>query len=221
MIALVVMTDGRREYIARTIPSALEQLRGPITRRIIHDDSGDPTYRAWLRSEFPSFEIVETPGRSGFSGAYASAWSFLAEHVLEPWIFSTEDDFTFNRPVDLAAMARVLEANPHVVQLALRRQAWNETERFAGGVVEASPDAYVDVEDGDDRWLEHRLFFTTNPALYRRALVDGGWPDGKHSEGLFTHRVLRDPVARFGYWGPRTDPPWVEHIGVERKGTAY
>ena len=52
VIVLLVMTDGRRACIEQTIPSALAQLDGPISLRVIHDDSGDASYRMWLRKRF-------------------------------------------------------------------------------------------------------------------------------------------------------------------------
>lgn len=221
MIGLLVMTDGRRECIARTIPSALEMLKGTISFGVIHDDSGDRDYRRWLLREFPDFEVRSTPGRSGFGGAIRSAWSYFSTVPGLTYVFHLEDDFTFNRPVDLNAMRRILNARPYLVQLALRRQPWNDEERRAGGIVEQHPDDYEQQVDGFDVWLEHRRFFTTNPSLYRRSLLDVGWPDTAQSEGMFTHKLLADPDARFGFWGSRTSGEWVHHIGSQRVGTGY
>jgi hypothetical protein len=220
VIVLVVMTDGRRECITRAIPSLLANVQGPITYQVIHDDSGDPGYQDWLRAAFPAFEVIHTPRRSGFGGAYANAWRYLAD-LPQRFVFSVEDDFIYERPVDLLAMAEVLDWYPYLRQVALRRQAWNADERTAGGVVELHPGAYAARADGGNHWLEHRQFFTTNPSLFRTELCDHGWPPVEHSEGVFTHRLLEDPVARFAYWGERTDGPWVTHIGHQRAGVSY
>lgn len=216
MIVLAVMTDGRRECIEQTIPS-LDLLAGPITTRMIHDDSGDAEYRRWLRRTFPDWQLVETPGRSGFDGAYRSVRGWLARETTEPFIFSTEDDFVINGPVDLRAMMTVLDANAHVVQLVLKRQAWNESERAAGGIIEQHPDDYEQC----DGWVEHRRFWSTNPSLFRRDNLTHQWPKGAHSEGRFTYQLLADPDVRFAFWGHRDDPPRVEHIGHQRVGTGY
>lgn len=222
-VALLVMTDGRVDCIDQAIPSALEHLQGPITRRTIHDDSGDPDYRAWLRRRFGAlgFEVIYHPaGRQGFGGAYRNAWRFLTQ-CHELYVFSTEDDFTFNRPVDLGAVADVLDRFPHLVQLALRRQPWNDQERAAGGIVEQHPHDYTEHYWNGHRWLEHRRFLTTNPSMFRRALCARGWPDVEHSEGVFTHQLIEDPEVRFGFWGSRDSGEAVTHIGVERVGTGY
>jgi hypothetical protein len=228
MIALLVITDGRRDCITRTIASAQEHLVGPITRRVIYDDSGDLTNRAWLRVTFPDFEIAYHPeGRQGFGGAIRAAWAVLLDGT-ERFVFHLEDDFTFGRYVNLEAMAHVLDHRPHLAQLALRRQPWNDTERAAGGVVETNPESYLDAEDADGypageslAWLEHRLFFTTNPSLYRTDLCQRGWPLGAQSEGFFSAGLFLDPTVRCAYWGRRNDEPWVIHIGKERNGIGY
>lgn len=224
-VLLLVMTDGRRNCIEQAIPHALTHLDGPLKRKVIHDDSGDAYYQSWLAEQFPDFEQIRTPGRSGFGGAIRNAWDHLnrtAEDDQCRYVFHLEDDFVIERNVDLSAMAACLQVFPHLVQLALRRQPWNDEERAAGGIVESHPNDYQDRRRGIDiRWLEHRRFFTTNPSLYRRSLCWRGWPDGDHSEGLFTHELLEDPDTRFGFWGARNSGEWVTHIGTERAGTGY
>lgn len=246
MIALLVMTDGRRELFERTMKSAFANLTpwSEIGEVWVHDDSGDPAYQDWLAlytlqmfgSGFPQWHLV-TQQRSGFAGAIRNAWSWLRKDSQADYVFHLEDDFLFNRPVPLPAMRAVLDACPNLVQLALRRQAWNDVERVAGGVVESRADQYAEREmyvqvdrsnlpHGVDyiqqHWLEHRLFFTTNPSLYRRSLIDEGWPDTPHSEGEFTQRILRDrPAWRFGFYGARNSGEWVHHIGEVRAGNGY
>lgn len=219
MIDVLVMTDGRRDCITETIASARDNLYGPIDAWWIHDDSGDPDYRDWL--ETFRLPIIGGATRSGFGGAIRSAWRHLRTSDAR-FVFHLEDDFTFNRPVDLAAMADVLDANPHLVQLALRRQPWNAAEVAAGGFIEQHPDAYIDRTDGEHEWLEHTGFFTTNPSLYRRSLLDEGWPDGDQSEGRFALNMMqRHPGWRFGYWGGRNSGEAVTHIGNVRSGVGY
>jgi hypothetical protein len=233
MIALLVMTDGRRECITRTVPSALAEL-GPaalITERWIHDDSGDPGYRRFLRDRFPAelgWTVVgPTAGRSGFGGAIRSAWQCLRASSEARYIFHLEDDFTFRRSVNLAAMAQLLDDRPWLLQVALRRQPWNADERAAGGIVEQHPADYHErrlLLPGGElvEWLEHRRFFTTNPCLYRRDLVDfTDWPDGSDSEGRYSIDRFKDPDAVAGFFGSRDSGEWVEHIGRDRVGTGY
>lgn len=223
MIALLVMTDGRRDCIEPTLASASTNLSGSITERWIHDDSGDLDYADWLDDTFPGWRIIHTPGRSGFAGAIRSAWSSLLGSSTADHVFHLEDDFTFNRPVELDDLARTLDRQPHLVQLAFRRQPWNRQERRAGGIVEMHPDDYTERSDGEAVWLEHRRNFTTNPSLYRRSLIaDHDWPEGAESEGRFGIDLMAEhPDWRFAYWGSRDSGEWVTHIGHQRIGTGY
>lgn len=221
-IVLLVFTDGR-DYIYETIPSALAHLHGPITRKVIYDDSGDALNRSRLHDAFPTFVIAHSPeGRLGFGGAIRFMWRYLSAWGEQPYVFHLEDDFTFSRDVNLEAMIAVLDKNPHLAQLALRRQPWNDEERAAGGVVELRPDTYADCFDGKNDWLEHSNFLTTNPSLYRRALCSQGWPEDPHSEGKMGAqlRAISDQV-RFGFWGARDSGEWVRHVGLERAGHGY
>lgn len=228
---LLVITDGRRDCIKRTIPSALANLRAGWGSRIIYDDSANATHRRWLVETFGplGFDVIWKPGapRQGFGGAIRAAWRYIDEQVGNDdgdYIFHLEDDFLFSRPVDVYDLATVLEHRPMLTQLALRRQPWNEEERAAGGIVELHPDDYEEhrlVIGGRERvWLEHSRHFTTNPSLYRRSLTWRDWPEGADSEGRFGI-ALKTEGRTFGYWGSRTSGEWVEHIGHERVGVGY
>lgn len=235
-IALLVMTDGRDGLLERTIASARENLRGNVTERWIHDDGGGSLHGAYLDHQYPDFcRVPSHEWRRGFGGAIDAAWRHLARYSTADYVFHLEDDFTFNRIVDLDAMAKVLINTPKLAQMALRRQAWNDAERAAGGVIEQHPDAYAQVAMVPDRhgdemycWLEHDLFFTTNPCLYPRrwpipsegVTVTAPWPSGPNSEGRYGIR-LREAGYRFGFWGRREDAPWVHHIGDARAGHGY
>lgn len=214
-VCLIVVTHGRRDCIARSIPSALANLRGlPITRRVITDDSGDIEYQAWLRLTFPDFEVVH--GKPGGFAANVIRGRKAAIASGQRWVFWLEDDFTFDRPVPLGQMAATLDADPTLTQMALRRQAWFPAELEVGGFVEQNPDAYTDTPWG----MRHGLFFTTNPHLVSRSfLIENEWPKRAGSEMAFSRQVLTDGRAS-GYWGPRTAEPWVQHFG-ERTGSGY
>lgn len=222
MIALLIMTDGRLDYLRQTVASAHAALEGDILERWMFDDSGDDEHRDLLQEEFPEFTLLHAGPRQGFGGAIRQAWSYLHTHSVADYVFHLEGDFTFNEVIRLDDLVTILNYRPHLAQVALRRQAWNDTEKKAGGIVEANPGDYVTHLDRDNRvWLEHKLFFTTNPCLYRMSLVDQfEWPDGPNSEGRFGIKV-REHGYNFAFFGPREEGPKVHHIGEERKGSGY
>lgn len=216
--ALIVMTDGREEYLKQSVSSAMTMLTGNIVERWMHDDTGDETYRDRLRAQYPTFSHIGDGPRKGFGGAISHAWKNLKIGSKADFIFHLEDDFVFNREIPLDGMAKVLNENPNVYQMALRRQAWNSEEIKAGGVIERWPDRFHQ-EDG---WILHRMWLTTNPSLYRRSLIERSYPVEEEAEGHFGGQLFsEDPLATCGYWGQKTDDPWVEHIGVKRNGSVY
>lgn len=224
MMTVLVMTDGRLDCLRQSLPSLMTQLHGPVSRWVVHDDTGDAQYHQLLAHHLgPVWELVTTPSRSGFGGAYRHAYDWLVAHDDAGYVFSTEDDFVLTRPVDLMAMAQVLAERDHLTQLALRRQPWNPIEKAAGGIVESRPTDYTDRSDTDGHeWLEHRVFHTTNPSLLPRwVLAEHRWPTGPRSEGVFSADVFSNPETRAGYWGSRASGEWCHHIGHTRVGRGY
>lgn len=226
---LLVMTDGRRSCISRSIPSALEMLSPVPMTRLIWNDSEDPDYASWLQQQFVplGFQIGGDLRRRGFGGAIQAAWMNLRTIADTSSIVHAEDDFIFTRPIPLDRMQAQLDAHPYLLQMALRRQPVNDNEIAAGGIVEQQPDSYTECRDGEDAWLEHRVCFTTNPSLYRWKMCLQSWPSGSNSEGNFTHHLLRagvdgmgGEVIRFGFWGARDSGEWCQHIGI-RSGIGY
>lgn len=243
-IALLIMTDGRNDLLKRTIESFAKNVTGNIVDVLVHVDAANPvqalTAERIVRDAAPapvgtSRRLIASSHRSGFGGAIRRAWQFLGHSSTADYVFHLEDDFTFNRPVNLDHLTEVMQAVPELAQMALRRQPWNDAERAAGGVIEQHPDSYVRqstsaAAGGFHHWLRHDRFFTTNPCVYRRRVppaVRGGvredvntWPSGLESEGRYGIR-LRQHGYSFGFWGVREQTPWVEHIGVERIGNGY
>lgn len=232
-VALLIITDGRRECLDRTLRSLTGSWAGSEPDSItVVDDSGNPGYQQWLARRLAPWNanIVSHPERRGFAAAIASGWAAVAG---AQWVVHVEDDFVFKGPFPVADMIQLLTLRPHLAQVSLLRQAVNPTELAAGGLVEAHPGEFVDCVwagafDGPSfRWMEQRLYFTTNPSVYPGSLVDLGWPQEPQSEGIFTHRLrehgfgdVAGPDVRFGVWGTTADAPRVLHIG-ERQGTGY
>jgi len=214
----MVITDGR-ECLFRTLKSARDYLPA-FDRYVLINDCPDPGFGESVQMAWGEFEIVPPRReRRGFGGAIQAGWDVISEMDVD-YVFHLEDDFVFNRDVDLDAMARLLTRSPSVAQVVLRRQAWGPREVEAGGVVEVWPDEYVDQDRWGLQWLQHDLYFSTNPSLYRRELLGLGWPTGSNSEARFTEELVA-AGRHFAFWGRRTDEPWVTHIGEERTGVGY
>lgn len=208
-IALVLIGDGRDDLRKATIASWHAQAR--------EYDLG------------PLINVDDRMHLLGFCGAIRYAWDRLRE--LDPhsfdYVFHLEEDWLFDRAFSIAHMARVLQTEPQVCQVALRRgQAPAETE----AIIDRFPANFRDRHTGilglgrpvrTQAWLEHRLFWTTNPSLYHRSIFeDWDWPEQPRCEARFTDTMLSESRT-FGYWGDRDDAPWITHTGRARTGHGY
>lgn len=206
-VVAVVLTTGRRDTLAATIMSFDESVKGPIGRKVIVvDGTATPEFEGW--------DTVNIRG-GGFGPATAEGMR-VAVGSGQPWVFWCEDDFTFNRPVDIAEMQAEMDSHPDLVQMSLLRQAWYPHERASGGIVEAKPEAF----ERRGKHLRQRDYWTTNPHLTRRLFLAGNeWPTGKWSESQFADRIFSDVDVACGVWGDGT--PWVTHIGETKAGHGY
>lgn len=212
-IVVVVLTNCHpRNTLDRTISSADAMVKGPIERRVVVADGCNP--------KVPGWDVV-TVEAGGFTRATDAALRVAVSSGQE-WVFYSEDDFTFNRPVDLGHMQTLMDENPQMAQLSLLRQAWYEREKKAGGLIEAYGDWQASFVQRDG-WIEHQAYWTTNPALMRRSfLASHPWPLVPNSEPVFGSTLFSsEPGTVAGILGAVGDPPLVTHIGAERAGSGY
>lgn len=225
-VALVVHTGGapetwpdRSAYLRASLASLNERLILPRwERRVIWSDWGDG-FRAELEAiaEEHGFYLPPrlTPERRlGYAGSMQAKWRYIANVVRAPWVFATEDDFTLDRDVDVAALVGVLDARPLVSQVALLRGPLNDRERQAETILGHPCSAF----DRHATHLEHQRFFTCNPSLFRRSLTDRSWPSGHHSEAVYGRALFASGMTA-ALWGQGEQ--WVTHLGDVRAGGPY
>lgn len=213
-VALLLIGDGRDRLRTDTLASFYENVLG----------------------DTPSF-IVEVDDREhllGFAGAIRKGWEQLRQAPGWDFVFHLEEDWQFDRPFRIDRMIDLLECDRRLAQVALRRGPVNAQEERAGGVVEAWPDEYEDgvlypgnqgeldlgLDPVECPFLRHSLYFTTNPSVYSRSLIESfDWPDSEGSEAAFT-ALLRSCNRTFALWGAR-EGTWVTHTGHVRTGVGY
>lgn len=206
-IVVACLTNGTRDTLAKTVESADRMLSGPIGRKVIVADRCAPVFDGW--------DTVKVNGGS-YMKATAKAYD-VALGSGQPWIFFTEDDFTFDRPVDLSQLQTVMGREPRLAQMVLLRQAWYPEELEAGGLIQARQALGQHFRQRDG-WVEHAAFWAQNPMLTTRDFMAAHpWPQRTGSENRFYRGIVdHDPWTVFGMWGQIGDPPLVTHIGVER-----
>lgn len=225
-ITVIVHTGGspetwpeRREYLRRSLASLAENVTGGVIQRVVYSDWGPELQTELTAIVTPHGFYVAGDGHHGYTGSMQRMWKYLAKRAQGSYIFQTEDDFTYPKPVDLTPMVETLRANQHLVQIALLRDAFYQDERETGGVLGWPEPAFTRVGGNGTARLEHRLFWTANPNVFRKSLTATPWPEGHHSETLFGKLLLRDERTRFAFWGDHEE--LTRHIGQVRAGTGY
>lgn len=224
---LVILTHGthrKDDPLERTLYSFMENVQPAPALTYLHQDgAGAPRFGGG----FPTpITIAGDPRPVGFCEATRRCWAAAAAGEQEH-VFWLEHDFEFLRPVNLSEMAFILGGRGgRIAQVSLMRDAANDTERAAGGLAELHRGAFTAHDSGElgivesgFGWLEHGLYFTTNPSLMRRDfMATNPWPDyPEQCEGRFGI----DLAARgYRYAVRGSGEPWVHHIG-ERSGFGY
>ena len=213
---LLIITDERPEYLARTVASAAKHLP-PFDRRLMMDDSGNPEFARYLDVTYPDFEIHHNEHNLGRAATMRKAWNLIAESDAD-FVFHLQNDFVFTGPVPLNDIQAVLERKPRLAQVALLRQPWNDAEKAAGSIyAKDGIDRYFQRvapgRDGLVYFLEQTIRWTDNPSLFPADLCRRlPYPVDANVEGGFSDMV-RAAGYVCGYWGTLTDPPRCEHIG--------
>lgn len=198
-ITLLVITDGRWDYLTDCLASADAHLQWPFVERILVDDSavpGCPDPDGWT--------IVRNPERLGLAGAIQAGWDVVGDC---DYVFHLEDDFVFPQPVDVGEMVWHLDNDPELAQVALLRQPWSPEEQHAGSVYAVNPGDYTESAG----LVLHERLFTFNPCVYPKSISEGA----AGLERDVTDRLLADG-RRFAYLGDLRDPPRCWHIGRRR-----
>lgn len=200
-LALMVITDGRWDYLQRTLESAAECLDYPWSQRILVDDSGEDVGFCPTK-----FDFVKNTPRRGLAGAIQSGWDALNDDI--DYIFHLEDDFIFLDHVDIDLMLELLEYENDLAQMALLRQPWSPQEQQAGGIYWIEPERFKQKQG----FVQQQHLFTFNPCLYPISVVRN-YRAGLEAE--LTAELLKDGW-RFGYLGELGDEPRTIHIGLRR-----
>lgn len=208
---IVITHDGPRtaKLLASTLRAFAEFVTPAPTDAVLVEDGAPKPMTVWRARRLNT----GTDGPVGFCKTAAAAWAEAAQPGVD-FVYWLEHDFLHTRPVDLSDLAGLLLDQPYLAQVSLMRGPENRQEIAAGSVRAAMADAFEEMPG----WLEHDVYWTTNPALFRRAIPESnGWPDGPECEGKLTIK-LRERGFSFAVWGD--GEPWVEHVG-QRTGFGY
>lgn len=209
-IGTLFITDGRFARLNATVSRWRQMVQMPMDRVVMVNDSGDPEYARLLESQFPDFEHVAHAQRRGFGEAINTGWD--ATDDID-WLLHMEDDFLINFELPVVDIITVLDTHPYLAQMALLRNPVNHLEIAAGGIVGQNPDDFHQTQWRQYKWLEHRRFYTTNPAILPHWTRERRMKPPQ-AEGHFGIELFQDPTVFCGYWEWNVE--WVTHIGDTR-----
>ncbi len=158
---------------------------------------------------FDHFTVVDDRDHKlGLAGSVRKAWESALDASCD-YLFHVEEDFRFTTDVDILDLALVLEDDPTLAQVVLKRQPWSPEEIAAGGIIELHP------EDYEDRgsYVVHKRIFSLNPCLIPARIMEIGWPDG--NEAAMTEQLVAMGY-HFAFYGRWEDRPRVVHVGTVR-----
>lgn len=219
-----VLTDGRKEYIKKALPTWFENL-SEIDQRFIIDDSGDIKYRRWLSKTFKSFEIIPVGNdRCGYDAGMQKIFSTVKE-LKYSYCFHIEDDFILRKSFNIQDLKTILKLNKNMSQVSLMRGPWFHNEVQHGGVVNAIKASnknakFLNKNKNGLRWVQHQAYWTCNPNLFPSWIIDIEWPSGNWSESRFSKKIF-DKGKVAGIFENENSWPFIEHIGGHRNGTQY
>jgi hypothetical protein len=217
-LTLVVIGDGRGDYLTETVRSIQAHVLYPIQTRIMVNDEADPDYIRAINATYPDFIRVHT-GRRGMAGAVQAG--FDAAIVTDPdYVLWIEEDMLLTRSLPIGEAIAELEVHRNVAQMCFPREA-------------------VDPSEGDDQLAaicrqasfvtDHGVFvaqdfiFSMNPCLIPRRVLEFGWPSGPigvGNEAGMTTKLLNAGYV-FGQWGHPGDEPWARTIGYGARSPAW
>jgi glycosyltransferase involved in cell wall biosynthesis len=209
-IALLVIGNGRLDYLHDVVDSALEHLP-ELGAYLMIDDSGDTTVRRELDRHYPDFDIWHHDQNLGMARAVQNGFTHALSSGAE-YVFWLEEDMRIVRPVPVCAARDVLDHDDQIAQMLFARQPLTPEEHELGGVHGAFRGLASHYKEWSV-WAEHDWIFSLNPCLIPRRVLEDGWD--RDNEAGTTAR-LKAAGYLFGVWGHAGDEPYVEHIGVGR-----
>lgn len=219
-ITILFFTTSRYEYLIPMLKSFHEKVDfgdAEVTKILIDDY---PLRRKipvleQLVKDFNIDKLVLNEENLGYSSSWKKGWGFVPNDT--DYIWHQEDDFTFNKVVNVYDMIETLETCPiELTQVVLKRQVW-----FTGGdFIEKIETGKVgeQIEFGDKKVVIHKTYFNSNPCVYSRWVLDEDYKYNPQEHLIVDHMNKKYPNKYSSMYGGALDEPYIDHIGVYNQG---
>jgi len=216
MTDVILTSCARWDLLATTLKSFLHYYDLGFDRFIVNDDSGHPVPDAF-REEFPMITFFD-----GVKRGQVGSIDFLYQHVKNEYIMFLEDDWEFFRTGFGLASLQVLEENPQVMQVWIRRPDDRNGHPAMGPIRKTQTGVHwqtMSTTYGGGRWPG----FSHNPGLkrlsdYKRLFPNGYGPvtTWKPKEPWLAESQIGKIYARHRMKAATLTAGYVRHIGMNR-----
>lgn len=202
-VTCVLTSCGRFDLLRATLDSFLAHHRP--ARFLVAEDSADEAFARQVRDRYPQVEVLVNQPRLGQHRSIDRAYA----QVSTPFIFHMEDDFRFDRPVDVAEAVALVESDHAISSVCFRRFDTLKlrhrlfARRFAHGV-----NQYARMRRAHRDWYG----FTFNPSVLRRDL----WTERGPYQGYRNERAISRAMKDQGLGVVFQLPGAAVHIGSGR-----
>lgn len=217
-IALLVIGNGRTDYLADVVASAREHLPA-VAYYLMVDDSGDPDVRRHLDTQYPEFLIEHHDQNRGMAAAVQTGFDLVLATSAR-YVFWLEEDHLLIRDIPLGDAVEALEHDQTLAQMTFSREPCDPTEGTDQLAAILAQSANCGVTD-THTWYDY--LFSMVPNIIPRRVLELGWPAGPlgvGNESGMTSRCL-DAGYKFAAWGRVGQPAYVRHIGYASRGKAW
>ena len=244
---VVSSVHDRADLLERTLRSMLSQVDQRPARILVHEDvrSSMPFVSGRTEEILSKIDtgygvpilLVQTNPGTGLPRAMLR----LLEAAATEFVFYTQEDFDFVRPVPVAACLDLMQR--HALNSVIfnkrntlpvkgqhipdRARWWTKEEvRFDGQALCVAEHWRYQANMGRRAlWLEGvKELVTANPAIGRIEHPFNGWLNQRYGEGCGSvdgSQARRRDLLRTFIWGPVGEPRFVLHTGAERRSQGW
>jgi len=226
-VVVSFLTDGRSEYLSQTVKSW--ETHSDILKsknKLIFDDSGDESYREYLRNTYTNYKIVPiSENRVKINRAIHFAHQYIkslnCSHTV--WI---EDDQILLLDINILNMIEIIEREK-LLQLSLVRAPFFYDELGDKNIIDTlTKNGWPMVDMGD--YTAHEVIFPLHPHVFPNRILDCKWQqdddavfcESKFAKRLFSLFPRTSDKLRLGFYGNKDSDPQNKHIGKYGNNTA-
>ncbi len=219
-VAVLFFTTSRYEYLVPMLESFNEKVKfGDIeTYKIMVDDyplRRDIDILNQLKDKYKIDKLVLNETNQGYSLAWKTGWSHVPKDI--DYIWHQEEDFTFNKEVEIKDMIETLEKCPtKLTQVVLKRQKWYDNGDFVDSI--ESGKLGEELEFDGKKVVIHQTYFNSNPCLYPRWILDEEYSQNPQETVIVYHLKKKYPDRYSAIYGGRKDEAYIKHIGIYNQG---